>query len=96
MSEEVDEVVSEVVVVAEDPMMEEIRSQLRISSAVRQYLNAVEKLELVSKELEKSCQAVRDVIEPDARFVLRVGYNKHHLVTTDSDGNFNAEPIEVI
>ena len=96
MSEEVDEVVSEVVVVAEDPMMTEIRAQLKIKAAVRDYIQAAEDFGRASLAFSKSCQAVRDVIEPDARFILRVGYNKHHLVTTDSDGNFNVEPIEVI
>ena len=95
MSEEVDEVVSEEVVVTEDLMMEEIRSQLRISSAVRQYLNAVEKFELVSKELENSCKAVRESIKPDAKLVLRSGY-KHYLVTSDEEGNFYVESIEVV
>jgi hypothetical protein len=87
---------SEVVVEkTEDPMMEEIRSQLRISSAVREYLRAVEQFETASKEFHDSCKAVRESIKPDSRFVLRSGY-KHYLVTSDGGNNFNVESIEII
>lgn len=82
--------------VAEDPMLVEIRAQMKTTGAVRKYLLSVENFERASKEFNESCIELRACIKPSTTFVVRSQYHKHHLVTTDAECNFSVEPIEVI
>lgn len=101
MSQEVNQEVNQEVVIeeaveVEDPIRVRVREQMKISSAVSEYIDAKERLERASKIFSESCNDVRDMVSPNTTLVVRVMYGKHYLLTSDHEGNFDVNPIEVI
>ena len=94
-------------VVTEEPvdperveMQARIRYQTKLGSAVRDYMEALEKLHKARKNYDESYLAVSEIIEPSTTIVVSGGYGKHYgkhfLLTSDDHGDFEAELVEVI
>jgi hypothetical protein len=75
-------------------LIDRVHEKLEIGSAVRSYLRDVKQFERASKDFSESCQALRAKLKPNSRFVYRMEYGSMYLVTSDSDGNFNVEPVD--
>jgi hypothetical protein len=94
------EVADEAVVETEDPSTVRIRAEMKLSSAVRDYLEAKDKFEAASNKYGNSCEALRAVVKPNAKIVVRQTYGstygRHYLLTSDDKGNFEVKSIEVI
>lgn len=73
----------------------DIEKRVAISLAVGRYLRVSGRFNEVSKEFTGACKSLRSHLSSNARFVCQVNF-RHYLVTTDSDGNFEVEPIESI
>lgn len=70
-----------------------IDDRVDIQMAIARYLRAQQQFNTVSKEFTESCKEVRERIGKNAKFVSTQSF-KSHLVTSDSEGNFDIEPIE--
>lgn len=79
-----------------DPMMVKIRAEMEMSSAVRVYVDAKERYESAIQNLNESVRDVRKIIKPNTRIVIRLYYGKHYLLTSDDEGNFEVDPVDVI
>ncbi|AMV35288.1 hypothetical protein VN12_24395 [Pirellula sp. SH-Sr6A] len=73
----------------------DIQQRITFSLALQQYLRAVEGFEAASHEFNESCQAIREAIPRDSRFVANIQH-QHYLVTSDNEGNFEVEPIDTV
>ena len=72
VSAEVDsEVVPEVVAEESRPRKDEIRAQIKIGQAVRDYVEASEQFGKASIRLNESCKALREIIKPSTTLVVR-------------------------
>lgn len=87
--------VTEPYIEVEDAIRSKVEADSKTRFAVRQYIRALERFESASKEFGEACNQVREVVPKQARFVIRVDY-RDYLVTTDIDGSFEVEPIEVL
>ncbi len=72
-----------------------IEQRVTISLALQRYLRAVERFEAASTDFNESCQAVREALPRECRFVANV-MHQHYLVTSDREGNFEVEGIETV
>ncbi|XZE35710.1 hypothetical protein SH501x_001250 [Pirellulaceae bacterium SH501] len=72
-----------------------IEQRVTISLALQKYLRAVEGFEAASNEFNESCQAIREAIPPDSRFVANISH-QHYLVTSDNEGNFEVESVDTV
>jgi hypothetical protein len=66
-----------------------------ISLALQRYLRAVERFEAASKDFNESCQAIRQALPRESRFVANI-MHQHYLVTSDTEGNFEVESVDTI
>ena len=73
----------------------DIETRVSVSLAVGQYLRASDRFNEASKEFTEACKSLRKHLGSESRFVVQVDFASY-LVTTDSDGNFDVEKIEVI
>ena len=73
----------------------DIEQRITISLALQKYLRAVEGFEAASNEFNDSCQAIRNAIPPDSRFVANISH-QHYLVTSDNEGNFEVESVDTV
>lgn len=93
-------IVEEPVSQADTEMRARIRAQVNLSSAVRDYLDAVDKFDSASNSLRESSKVLREQIKPNMTVVIRPTYGdrygKHYLLKTDEICNFDVDPIEVI
>ena len=60
-----------------------IDQRVTISLALQRYLRAVERFEAASNEFNESCQAIRQALPRESRFVANISH-QHFLVTSDS------------
>lgn len=70
-----------------------IDERVNIQMAISRYLKSSETFNAASKEFTEACKELRKRIGKNARFVSNQSF-KSHLVTSDSEGNFDIEPIE--
>lgn len=98
MSTDISAEVGEAVIEVEkpvDPMLLKIRAQNAISSAVREYVEALRHYENANTEYMESCQSVREIVKPGTNIVVKLEYGKHVMLSRNEEG-FTVEPIEVI
>lgn len=96
-AEEVVECVPVEVPTAEpDPMEVRVREEIQFTSAVRAYVEAVDRFEAASIKYNECHQAVCSVVKPNTKVVVRLFYGKHYLVTVDNGGGFKIEPISIL
>ena len=73
----------------------EIEKQISIAIAVGQFLRAENRaIELEAEALEARSK-LEEQVGPDQRFVVKVEH-EHYLLTTDAEGIFDIELVEVI
>lgn len=65
------------------------------SLAIGRYLRASEKFNEASNEYSEACQALKGVLEDNAKFVVKVDW-KHYLVEKTIHGGFSVNPIELL
>ena len=71
----------------------DIDERINIAVAVGGYLRAIDRFDVASQALNKACSELRAQINGRTRFVVQAE-NRHFLVNSDSDGNFDVEQIE--
>jgi len=71
----------------------DIERRVSISLAVGRYLRIQDRFNEISKEFTGACKSLRKQLGSEQRFVVQVDF-RHYLVTSDSDGNFEIEPIQ--
>ena len=71
----------------------DIERRVALSLSVGRYLRASDRFHKVSREFTDACKTLRKHLGNEARFVVQVDF-KHFLITSDSAGNFEVEPIE--
>lgn len=71
----------------------DIERRVSISLAVSRYLRIQDRFNEISKEFTGACKSLRKQLGSDQRFVVQVDFH-HYLVASDSDGNFEIEPIQ--
>ncbi len=73
----------------------DITERINIAVAVGDYLRAVDRFETASTVLNRACSELRSQINGRTRFVVQAEH-RQFLVTSDSDGNFDVEQIELL
>ena len=73
----------------------EMEERVELLLAVSRYLRSREVFRAASQGYTDCCKQLRDSLGQDKRYVCESDY-KHYLVTSDKDGNFDVELIEVI
>ena len=71
----------------------DIERRVSLSLAVGRYLRIQDRFNEISKEFTGACKSLRTQLGSNQRFVVQVDFH-HYLVTSDSDGNFEIEPIQ--
>jgi hypothetical protein len=71
----------------------DIERRVAISLAVGRYLRSADRFNEASKDFNESCKTLRKELGTDQRFVVQNDF-KHHLVTSDHEGNFEIEQIQ--
>ena len=77
------------------PKSLDIERRVEISLAVQRYLRAAERFEAASNEFNESCQAIRQALPRESRFVANISH-QHFLVTSDQEGNFEVESVDTV
>ncbi len=70
-------------------------TRVAISLAVGRYLRALDRFEIASKEFNDACSDLRLKLAEPRRFITKVNF-EHYLVTSDQEGNFEVEEIDLI
>lgn len=65
------------------------------SLAIGRYLAALDKYNAASDAYCKACSSLREVLEDNAKFVVKVDW-KHYLVEKTIHGGFSVNPIELL
>lgn len=73
----------------------DIEKRVSTSLAVGRYLRAEARFNEASSEFTGACKALRKELGRDQRFIVRVEH-QHYLVTTDAEGNFEVNLVEVV
>lgn len=73
----------------------DIETRINLVLAVRRYLAAVDRLHEASLEFTEACESLRSLLRHRRRFVVEER-RQHYLVASDTQGNFEVEPIEVL
>jgi hypothetical protein len=66
-----------------------------LALATRRYLRTMKAFNAASRDFTDACKTLREAMPEDGRFVIEIEY-QHYLLTSDSDGNFEVEPIESV
>jgi hypothetical protein len=72
-----------------------VQKRVTISLALHRYLRAVDRFEDASNEFNEACKAIRSSLPKPSRFVAQVSH-QHYLVTSDQDGNFEVDQIDLV
>lgn len=73
----------------------DIETRVNRSLAVGRYLRAFARFEAATKEFNEACSALRDQLTEPSRFITKIDF-KHYLVTSDKEGNFDVEELDLI
>lgn len=73
----------------------DIEKRVSTSLAVGRYLRASERFNEASSEFTSACKSLRQELGRDQRFVACIEH-KHYLVTTDAEGNFDVDLVELV
>ena len=77
-----------------------VRAQMSLSSAVYEYLESSDKLDAASKAMKESYCFLGEQVKPSSVVVVRITYGnyygKHFLLTTDYEGEFKLDAVDII
>lgn len=73
----------------------DLEQRKAIAVSLQRYLRAVDRFERASTEFNQACSDLRAQLANPSRFIAQFS-NQNYLVTSDSDGNFEIEEIDVI
>lgn len=80
----------------EQPQTEQPKTidRVGINIAVGSYLRAVQRFEDASNAFNAACTLVRETVPRCKRFVVKYDF-RYYLITTEKDGSFEVEEIEL-
>jgi hypothetical protein len=73
----------------------DIETRVTVSLAIQRYLRAAERFESANEDFMAACNAMRETLPKDSRFIANINH-KHHLVTVDAIGGFHVEEIATV